>query len=395
LREDLCINTIDIEMLWVEIDKDSLKTNSNLVLGVIYRRPGSDPRECVARLNDTLHLIEGERKLTLHTGDYNRNLLNAHNHLPTNDFIEANFSHSLFPVIDKPTRITATTASLIDNIFINSTEIANSKSGILLWDVSDHFPVFYIHFETEKSTEVQYRTGRIHNTKNKAKFSEILSNIDWSQVTDIYDTQLSSSIFHETLTKAYNDAFPITRTRIGYSNRLEWLTPGLKRSISTKHKLHATFLKHPTPSNKSIYKTFKNRLSHIMKIAERESYQNALSSSKTNLRKSWKILKNIINKNRKFTQHLQKITINGHLWDDSHLIANSFNRFYTNIGNSLDQKIPTNNIGPVSFITTNYTNNLFLNPATELEIDKIVDNRKECAVGWDLFPSSIFKENKS
>ena len=119
-----------------------------------------------------------------------------------------------------------------------------------------------------------------------------------------------------------------------------------------------------------------------------------LKDCQHNMRKSWLIIKNIINKNRKKSQKLPKITINGNLCDNSKKIAEGFNNFFTHIGPILDQKIPKNNISPLNFIPGNYTINLTLEPATELEINKIVDNLKNCAVGWDHLPAAIFKENK-
>ena len=37
---------------------------------------------------------------------------------------------------------------------------------------------------------------------------------------------------------------------------------------------------------------------------------------------------------------MTKILINGHLCDDPQIIANSFNKLFSNIGNTLDKKIP-------------------------------------------------------
>jgi hypothetical protein len=175
---------------------------------------------------------------------------------------------------------------------------------------------------------------------------------------------------------------------------LTWLTAGIKRSICQKHKLHASYLKSPTPANKLLYTTFKNKLSHVLKRAERENYQSALKSCRSNLRKSWTIIKDIINNNSKKISKLPQILINGHLSDNPLEIANTFNNYFTNIGNVLDKKIPKSNIDPISFLTKNYTINLFLEPTTEHEISKVVENLKDCAVGWDLFPAAIFKENK-
>ena len=50
------------------------------------------------------------------------------------------YSLSLLPIIGKPTRITDNSATLIDNFFINGP--CNFESGILISDISDHYPIF-------------------------------------------------------------------------------------------------------------------------------------------------------------------------------------------------------------------------------------------------------------
>ena len=69
------------------------------------------------------------------------NLLNADSHRPTSEFINSMLSGSFYPVINKPTRITEHSATIIDNIFCN---FFNEKlfCGILYWDISDHLPIF-------------------------------------------------------------------------------------------------------------------------------------------------------------------------------------------------------------------------------------------------------------
>ena len=52
-------------------------------------------------------------------------------------------SNTLYPLISKPTRITSSSATLIDNIFTNNLEY-NMVSGIFYADLSDHLPVFQI-----------------------------------------------------------------------------------------------------------------------------------------------------------------------------------------------------------------------------------------------------------
>jgi hypothetical protein len=49
-------------MLWVEMDKKSLHTSKNTVVGTIYRRPGSDPLLFNAKLQEILTKIDKEKK---------------------------------------------------------------------------------------------------------------------------------------------------------------------------------------------------------------------------------------------------------------------------------------------------------------------------------------------
>ena len=53
-------------------------------------------------------------------GDFNLNLLNYEDHLPTDQFVNTFYSYDFRPLITKPTRINPQAASLIDNILTNS-----------------------------------------------------------------------------------------------------------------------------------------------------------------------------------------------------------------------------------------------------------------------------------
>ena len=57
------------------------------------------------------------------------------------------FSHLLYPMIPKPTRITSNTTSLIVNIFTNNVTCL-SVNGPIVNDLSDHVPIFQLAVET-------------------------------------------------------------------------------------------------------------------------------------------------------------------------------------------------------------------------------------------------------
>jgi hypothetical protein len=240
-----------------------------------------------------------KKKQIIHTGDYNLNLLNTASHAPTNEFSEINFSHSLLPTINRPTRISEKSATLIDNIYTNSQLSDNYKSGIILSDLSDHYPIFFLHLTETITHHDTYITYRANTMKNKETFSSQLDNIDWQPILSNNDTQISYNSFHDIMTKAYCESFPLKKIKTGYTNKLKWLTIGLKNSISQKHKMHTRYLKNPTTTNKNDYKKFKNKLNHIMKSAESNYFQSELEKNQNNMRKSWSLIKDIINRNKK------------------------------------------------------------------------------------------------
>ena len=72
--------------------------------------------------------------------DHNLDLLKSHVHKKTQQFLNLNLDHDLFPVITRPTRITHTNATLIDNIFLDSRLTGRTINKILVDDISDHLP---------------------------------------------------------------------------------------------------------------------------------------------------------------------------------------------------------------------------------------------------------------
>ena len=52
-------------------------------------------------------------------------------------------SYSLLPIISKPSRVTDTSFSLIDNFFVSN--LNSFVSGMLCADISDHYPIFLVY----------------------------------------------------------------------------------------------------------------------------------------------------------------------------------------------------------------------------------------------------------
>ena len=131
-----------IESLFVEI---CIPRHKNIIIGVIYRPPSENTLEFVEKVNEIISGVTKGNKHCYITGDFNLDLLKHESHSVTAQFIESLFAFSFLPMITKPTRITAHSATLIDNIFTNNTTVS-LKSGLIISDISDHLPIFSVVF---------------------------------------------------------------------------------------------------------------------------------------------------------------------------------------------------------------------------------------------------------
>ncbi len=61
-------------------------------------------------------------------------------HSFTSQLLDIFMTNGLAPCITRPTRLTNTSATLIDNIDISAEYCNSCSSGIMISDISDHFP---------------------------------------------------------------------------------------------------------------------------------------------------------------------------------------------------------------------------------------------------------------
>ena len=97
------------------------------------------------------------------------------------------YNAGVFPLINKPTRITEDSATIIDNIITNNLK-GNTISGILINDIRFHLPVFVItkHVVVKKTvavSKVRHNTGVCLLTNLR----KALSDINWNVV---YETSI-------------------------------------------------------------------------------------------------------------------------------------------------------------------------------------------------------------
>ena len=381
-KPEMTVMTEYLECIFVEVACVSNKTKQNILIGVVYRPPNTDMTRFTEHITQIIKSMKTDKKQCYIMGDFNINLLNYDTHQETRDYVDTMFSNACIPLISRPTRITPTTATLIDNIYSNDLMGNNNQiNGILYADISDHLPIFVLTKRTSDLNDDIIIETRKQNESTIHTFRCLVDNICWQHVYACDDPDESYRIFLEKNSLVYDEAFPIIKRKVRQSKCKPWITKGIKNSIKTKHKLYKKYVNKPTKSNEIHYKKYKNKLTVIIRLSHKSHYQNELNKNRSNLKNAWQILREIIGKRSKFSNN-REFLIDGNKTQDKQLISDRFNEYFTSIGPKLAEHIPQVAENPIDYMRGSYTNSIFLVPVTTGEINRIIDQFKNCSSGW-------------
>jgi len=404
LRKDIHIQ--GIEDIFIEIQNNSGK---NILVGTLYRPPSNDVTIFLENIDKSLQELSRENKHIYLMGDYNIDLTHSinfsnnpsnrntdqSNHISTDmKFLNILSMNSFFPCINKPTRITPTSATLIDNIFTNTFD-KEIYGGILYYDISDHLPIFTIssQFKSKNDTKPKTIRYRKENFENVTALNKDLVEEKWLDVYEESDVDKAYDKFMNKLNYYYDKNIPLVQIKPGkHQIRNPWITRGILNSINTRNKLYKSYLCKPNKQNQDTYKKFRNTLTNIIRNSKTMYYSQKLKDTEGDIKSTWKVINKIINKNKP-KDKINSININNQQSTNPSDIANAFNSFFTSIGPDLASKIHCDNLHFSRYLSRPLTKTIFLNPTTQNEIINTTKAFKsKTSTGYDGISMKLLKQ---
>ena len=107
------------------------------------------------------------------------------------------FRFNFYPLINKPTRLGETSSTAIDHIWTNITN-TKVKSGIIVHNIADHFPVVQCSALGDPILQKQH-ASRYFTLNSLEKFHLTLKKVDLSPVLQELDLDKSCATFNEIL----------------------------------------------------------------------------------------------------------------------------------------------------------------------------------------------------
>jgi hypothetical protein len=346
-------------------------------IGVMYRSPSHDTiAEVTSFLEQVIDNLQSDNRKIVLLGDLNINLLNADNHHLTRKYLDVMITNNLIPRITLPTRVSPSSATLIDHLFTNINQ--TNFTGTLLTDITDH----YSNFLLIKTNRLPDRTNPTHisyrqiTEKTIDRLNTLLSVTNWTELYQSNDPTEAYSIFLEQYQCCMNQAMPIKSVRFNkYKHKSHpWITKGLLKSLSTKDKL---FKKYKNCSNPLVklqkeieYKQYRNLYNKLIRVAKQLFWKKCFEHSIKDTKLTWKNINNLLNRTENKTSFPEYFIHNGSMYNNANDIANGFNSYYVNVGPNLAASMPDADLDSSTMPRLNLPNSFALTPTNPIEITK-------------------------
>ena len=237
----------------------------------------------------------------------------------------------LLPTIDKPSRVSRTSATLIDNIFVN---IPNqvSISGNIISDISDHFSQFCILKSVAEQTHASIRKVRDYSQFSSDSFTAELGYVDWNEIIHRGGDDINKmfSGFYNKLHNIINKHAPVKSIS---KRRAKQLTKGIRASIKIKNKLYMS-------GDDARNKYYRNLIRKLTRISRKQYYHKYFNDNLFTMRKTWEGINSLLNRKKKHTKTIETLKNPGSTYTiDKSKISNILNEHFTSVGANLAKEL--------------------------------------------------------
>ena len=365
-----------------------VKGKKNIIVGCVYKHPSMDITEFNDLFEDAMEKITSENKEIYLLGDFNLDLLKLEDNdagKQVDEYLNILCKNFLVPHITLPTRITSTSATLIDNIFSNNLEFTRAISGNLTVTISDHLPqILFVPGENVKVPRKANMYTRSKDFDRENLVADFL-NLEWDSILELNKADPNHSIdnlFTET-NKIIDTYLPLKKVlnKDLKAQSKPWITKGIRKSMKRRDKLLKLFIKSHDPAKKELlhtqYKALRNKIVSLMRVSKKTHFRNYFSENAKNIKKTWTGIKSVISIRNASHGQPTSMNVDGEITNDPTKIANGLNNFYSTVAEKLQGSIKSNGIDFMKYMKNPSKNAFCFESADYQEILLIIVSLSE------------------
>ena len=273
-----------IESTWLEVN---LKRHKPIMVGFLYRNP-AERMDWHARFNDLMEAVNLKANEIIVLGDFNLDLMK-----PNYRWTQLYENLGLILLNNKPTRITNTSETLIDHIYVNAMqniiEICTTPCGC-----SDHYSISITW--CKKGIKIPKIGHKIINYRSYAKFDEdaYLNDLNIAPLQNVFgftDPDEAMEYWQKTFLEVFNRHAPMKTQRVKHSIKPPWLTKEIENEMRIRDKLIKT-------KKFTEFKKQRNKVTKLIRQSKKSYFQNMLNKNpKTDSKTIWSAINRLTKSN--------------------------------------------------------------------------------------------------
>nr|CAI5857716.1 unnamed protein product [Callosobruchus analis] len=299
------------------------------------------------------------------------------------------------PMVKRPTRVTNSTCTLIDQI-LNFEDAGTCY--VFDTVISDHRMVFLeldVFSLDSASHDGKSISRRSFSSANINHFESSLKSEDWSPMYEYVcnDFSVAFEYFYSIVLHYFQLHFPVKKTYIANKNN-KWVNADIKTSSMSLKELY--YLSRIDPQINAFYLEAKRRHIRLVNNTKKQYYEKKIYQSENKTKALWSAVSELT-KNKSQTRNIC-LNIDGKLIHDPYIVASSINKYFID---ETQKKVDNTrkNSGKTESTDKQYKNkfnafSLFLKPFTEDELFALLFNRikNKKSAGADDMPLFLLEK---
>ena len=363
------------ETLWVEVTVKHKK----IAIGTLYKAPKIPCRVFQEAYESLMHVYTNYEDPIL-TGDFNVNMLKPESNECKTLLDTIIDPFELTQLIKTPTRITATSRTLIDLLLVKKPESVLYSGACDVPGVSDHFLIYMAYSLKKQPFKPIKVTRRDFKNFDEQGFQIAAETAMWENVLSVDSVNDKVTVFENVFTELLDTFAPYKTFTIRKPNSTPWLTEEISEVMRERDSNKSHFNKTGNILYHEKYKFLRNKVTSMMRQSQKNLFNNTINSKVKNGRDFYSAVKklNVISdKKNKGSVNFPANTLNeAFVKNNNFFVDNDF--IEERVKTLYDRTVPS--IHKFSF-----------SEVTEQDVIKVTKTINSMSVGVDNINSYVIK----
>lgn len=344
-------STPDVESQIIKVSKQNHKS---AVIINLYRPPSGSQPNFLDYVKEIIPIITAMRYSDIYLlGDLNLDHLKSKKNETTRNLEQLLKTYNLYKIIDRPTRITSKSRSLIDILYISTSK--DTKPFMIKSNMSDHYVIGCIRYLAYVKTPKTSFRGRSYRKYSAQLAYEYYSKINTRYLYDLHDVNLVWKFLKKIIFRCADKLCPV-RTISTRVKRLPWLTNEILELINDRD--NAFQEAYDSDDLLETAKSLKTLVKRAIRTSRSNHIQSKLESCRGNPKKFWGELNQLLKRIPTHSEFNLKDEAANPIPTDQ--TSEHIYQFFATIGPKLAEKF------------NNQINNVTTNPCGEHKADSML-----------------------